>query len=105
MLSEPEFIEVLKEMTAEWYMFGSAMNVSLPELDIIEDRDGMKRYMTDMLRVWLKTGLATWEKLQEAIRSVSNNRLADKLEDDKLKDQQKRLTICIHVLFCSKNMF
>ena len=93
MLSEREFITALREMTAEWYMFGCAMEMSTTDLDIIEDKGGLERYMKDMLGEWLKTGSATWEKLQEALRSVGNKRLASELKDHKLKDQQGRLTI------------
>ena len=104
MLSEREFITALREMTAEWYMFGCAMEMSTTDLDIIEDKGGLERYMKDMLAEWLKTGSATWEKLQEALRSVGNKRLASELEKHRLKDQQKRLTIK-HVLTINVNLY
>ena len=86
-------MKVLKEMTAGWYMFGCAMKISTTDLDIIENKGTMERYMKDMLEEWLKTGSATWEKLQEALRSVGNKRLAGELEKHKLKNQQKRLIV------------
>ena len=92
-------------MTADWYMFGSAMKISTTDLKIIANKGTMEQYMKEMLEEWLNTCSATWEKLQKALRSVGNNQLAGKLEEYRLKDQQKRLTICIHVLFCSKNMY
>ena len=104
MLSYEEFIKALREMTPDWYMFGCAMEMSTTDLDIIQNQGGLQLYMKNMLAEWLKTGPATWEKLQEALRSVGNRRLAGELEKHRLKDQQKRLTICIHVLFCSKNI-
>ena len=91
MLSEKEFIKALREMVADWYMFGCAMRMSTTDLDIIEDKGGLERYMKEMLGEWLRTGSATWEKLQEALRSISNKRLADELEKHRLKDQQERL--------------
>ena len=106
MLSEKDLIKVLKEMTAKWYMFGCAMGISMANLDIIEDKGGMERYMTEMLGEWLNTGSATWEKLQEALRSVGNKRLASELGKHILKDQQERLTIkmfCSAVKTCSDN--
>ena len=86
-------MKALREMTADWYMFGCAMKISTTDLKIIENKGTMERYMEDMLEEWLNTGSATWEKLQEALRYVGNRRLAGELEELKLKDQQKRLTI------------
>ena len=95
MLSEKEFIKELREMTAEWYLFGCAMVMSIADLDIIEDKGGMEQHMEEMLREWLKTGSATWEKLQEALRSIGNKRLASELTSNKEEQQQrKQLQYC-----------
>ena len=90
MLSEKEFIKELREMTADWYMFGCAMGMSTTDLDIIEHKGELERYMKKMLGEWLKTGSATWEKLQEALRSIGNKRLAIKLTVNKLDQQQRK---------------
>ena len=98
MLSEKEFIKVLSEMTAEWYMFGCAMRMSTTDLDIIEDKIGMERHMKKMLEEWLKTGSATWEKLQEALGYIGNKQLADELTAIKEEQQQcKQLQVSMHV--------
>ena len=104
MLSYKELIKALREMTADWYMFGCAMEMSTTDLDIIQSQGGLQLYMKNMLGEWLKTGSATWEKLQEALRSVGNKRLAGELEEHRLKDQQKRLTIK-HVMTINVNLY
>ena len=104
MLSETEFIIALREMTAGWYMFGSAMGMSTTELKIIENKGTLEQYMTVMLEEWLNTGSATWEKLQEALRFVGNKRLVGELEEYRLKDQQERLTIK-HVMTINVNLY
>ena len=94
MLSEKEFINELREMTADWYMFGWAMGMSTIVLNIIQG-GGLERYMKEMLEEWLKTGSATWEKLQEALRFIGNIQLASTLTDYKLDQQQrKQLQYC-----------
>ena len=71
-------------MTADWYMFGCAMEMNTTDLNIIQNQGGLQLYMKNMLEEWLNTGSATWEKLQEALRSVGNKRLASELENHKL---------------------
>ena len=90
MLSEKEFINDLREMTADWYMFGWAMGMSTIVLNIIQGKGGLERYMKEMLEEWLKTGSATWEKLQEALRSIGNIQLVSTLTDYKLDQQQRK---------------
>ena len=104
MLSEEEFIKALREMSADWYMFGSAMEMSTTDLNEIQNQGGLQLYMKNMLEEWLKTDSATWEKLQEALRSVGNKRLAGELEEHRLKDQQERLTIK-HVMTIYVNLY
>ena len=95
MLSEKEFIKELREMTADWYMFGCAMGIRTTDLDIIEYPGGLEQYMKEMLAEWLKTGSATWEKLQEALESIGNKKLASILTVNKLDQQQrKQLQYC-----------
>ena len=69
-------------MTAEWYEFGCALEVSITDLDIIKDQGGLQRYMIAMLKEWIriKKSEATWENMQEALKSIGNNRLAASLQ-------------------------
>ena len=51
-------------MTSEWYTFGCALGVSTTDLDIIEDKGGLQRYMLAMLEEWMKVKQeyeVTWE--------------------------------------------
>ena len=99
MLSEKEFIEVLKVMTYDWYKFGHAMGMSTTDLDIIKARSEVEQYMQEMLQKWLETGSATWEKLQEALRDIGSKGLAGELASElaanKVEQQQrKQLQYC-----------
>lgn len=80
-------MNALEDMTAEWYLFGCALKITPKVLGVIEDRDGLGRYMNAMLEDWLKTSEATWENLQEALINIGNRRLAKGLE--KYKQQQE----------------
>ena len=78
-------------MTSEWYTFGCALGVSTTDLDIIEDKGGLQRYMLAMLEEWMKVKQedeVTWETLQEALISIGNRKLAAELDQHKLKDQE-----------------
>ena len=80
-------------MAAEWDLFGGALGIPVKVLDRIQDSNGLGRYMTGMLKVWLGTGKATWEQLKEALIREGNWRLAEKIEKyrkEDLKEQQKR---------------
>ena len=76
-------------MTSEWYTFGCALGVPTTDLDIIEDKGGSQRYLLAMLEEWMRTKQdeVTWETLQEALTNIGNRKLAVKLEEHKLKDQ------------------
>ena len=72
---------------ARWYHFGGVLGIETKVLDRIEYRDDLGRYMTAMLKKWLETGEATWEKLQEALIKIGNQRLAQGLEGHKTRQQ------------------
>ena len=78
-------------MIPKWYQFGCALGVSTDDLDIIkEDEGGSEVFMISMLEEWQNTheDSYTWETLQEALRVIGNNALANRLEEHRLKDKQ-----------------
>ena len=84
-------VRKLKEMAPEWYTFGCALELSITDLEIIEDKGGSQRYLIAMLEEWMKTKQdeeVTWENLQKALISIGNMKLATELEQHKLKDQE-----------------
>ena len=85
-----KFAKDLREMTPEWYPFGLALGLTMTDLNIIQEQTGLQCYMLAMLEEWMRTKgeEVTWENLQEALRNIGNRRLAGKLQDDKLDDQQ-----------------
>ena len=86
-LSLIDFKNELDVMESPWYLFGCALGIETKVLDRIEYRDDLGRYMTAMLDRWLKTGEATWEKLQETLIKIGNQRLAQGLEGHKTGQQ------------------
>ena len=74
---------ILGECLADWCNFGLMLGVSKRELDIIDDRDPLSKYLIQTLEYWIdNSDDRSWEVLIEAVRNTGNEKLARNLENE-----------------------
>ena len=86
-----ELVELLVEVTPDWYMFGQNLDIPLFKLDGFKDDKGVDQCFSNMLNKWLNKG-PCWEDLIEALKQIGNKRLATEIEKKYLETVKSRLS-------------
>lgn len=87
-----KLLNILKEVTPNWYMFGMSLDIPTSELQLIRDNKGPDACFIDMFEVWFNKGdkFATFEILISALENIGNKVLARKVKEQFLTDVKGR---------------
>lgn len=68
------------DLNKNWFAFGLALGLSIPQLKKIQDETQEQNYVREVLLLWdSQNETTTWEPVAEALEDICHNRLANQL--------------------------